>query len=327
MSFGFWKQLKRPVSVLAPMSGYTDAAFRAIIAKYGKPDVMFTEFVPADGLCSVGQDNLTPYMQKTQAEHPIVVQLYGGNPDNYLEAAKYVTAQGFDGIDINMGCPARAVESRRGGSALIKDPPRAREIIEATVAGAGSVPVSIKTRIGYEVDEIETWLPWLMESKPAAITLHARTRRNDNDVPAKWDVIARAVSLAKELAPDVHSRPLIIGNGDVRSVADVQARAAETGCDGVMVGRGVIGNPWLFSDDVGKHDLTLRQVLDVMVEHAELYIEIYGDNNGLDPMKKHFKAYTTGLNRPSGLRQKLMQVYTLAELETIVRNAVMADPC
>jgi len=148
MHHGFWKQLEQPFSVLAPMSGYTDVAYRRIITTYGKPDVMFTEFVPADGLSSAGRVNLAHYLWKSPCEHPIVAQLYGGEPESFEEAARYVASLGFDGIDLNMGCPARAVERRQGGSALINDPPRALEIIAAAKAGAGEVPVSVKTRRG-----------------------------------------------------------------------------------------------------------------------------------------------------------------------------------
>ena len=307
--------------VLAPMSGYTDAAYRIIVAKYGKPDVMYTEFAPADGLCSAGRDNLLNYLWKTEIERPVVAQIYGGNPENFHGSAQLIASLGIDGIDINMGCPAREVESRKGGSALINDRARAREIIEATKAGAGEVPVSIKTRIGYRTSEIESWLACLIETKPAAISFHARTRNDAYEVPARWDAIKDAVELTREIQPQQEVRPLIIGNGDVKSLAEADERAKESGCDGVMVGRGLCGNPWFFNPQVRRDDLLLSEVLDVLLEHTRVFVDLYGDNKPLDRMKKHFKAYLSGFPRISSLRSELMRISTLQQVESAVESA------
>ena len=205
---------KRPFFILAPMSNVTDAAFRRLIAKYGKPDVFYTEFVSADGLCSKGKEKLLIDLQFSNKEHPIVAQIFGANPEKIYEASGLIKKLGFDGVDINMGCPDRSVEKQGAGAALIKNPKLAKEIIRAAKDGAKGLPISIKTRIGYNKDELDTWLPELLAAQPAAIVVHARTRKEMSKVAAHWGAVKKAVEIARG------SRALIIGNGDVESIAD-----------------------------------------------------------------------------------------------------------
>ncbi|MBX4209241.1 tRNA-dihydrouridine synthase family protein, partial [Candidatus Parcubacteria bacterium] len=164
MNYGFWKKLKKPFFVLAPMADVSDAAFRRVIAKYGKPDVLWTEFVSADGLCSPGRKVLLRDLDFTRKEKPIVAQLFSSNPDKMRQAAALCQKLGFDGIDINMGCPDRSIEKQGAGAAMIKDPKRAREIIRAAKEGAPKLPVSVKTRIGYYRNDIATWIPEILVS-------------------------------------------------------------------------------------------------------------------------------------------------------------------
>src|SRR3972149_11793582 len=153
---GLWNSVRstsnvdiKPILALAPMADVTDAAFRRIIAKYGKPDMMFTEFVSCDGLCSAGQKNLLPILKFTKKERPIVAQVFGAKPENFYESAKLIKKLGFDGIDINMGCPDKKVIKQGAGAALINNFRLAQEIIRQTKRGAGKIPVSFKTRIGW----------------------------------------------------------------------------------------------------------------------------------------------------------------------------------
>ncbi len=322
---GFWNSISRPCFVLAPMVGVTDAAFRRIIAKYGKPDVMWTEFVSADGLCSRGRPGLLHDLWHTDSERPILAQLYGGDPANMREAARFCIEQGFDGIDINMGCPDKTVEKHGAGSILIKRQRQARQIVEAAREGAGAHPVSVKTRIGYHDNQIEDWLATLISAGAAAVTLHARTRDEMSRVPARWDVVERAVDLARELVPDQSQRPLIIGNGDIRNLHDAREITAETGCDGVMIGRGIFGNPWLFNPGVDKADLPFEQIIDVMLEHTELYVELFGKIKPFDPMKKHYKAYVTGFPGAPALRAQMMEARDLAEVRELARQALRLE--
>lgn len=319
----FWRELARPLFVLAPMAGVTDAAFRRIIAQYGKPDVMWTEFVSADGLISPGRRSLLPDLWFDENERPVVAQLHSGKPDKMRQAAGLAAELGFDGIDINMGCPSDDVEKHCSGAALMQQPQLAREIIAAAQAGAGGLPVSVKTRIGYSADELDTWLPLLLESRPAAITLHARTRDEMSRVPARWDSVARAVRLAQEIEPDAAQRPLILGNGDVESLAEAQMRIDISGADGVMIGRGIFGNPWLFNRNVDRAVLTQAQILSVMLEHTRLFLELFkGLRRPFDAMKKHYKAYCGGFTGAPAVRARLMLAKDYAEVERIVEEVL-----
>lgn len=318
---GFWKELARPCFVLAPMVGVTDAAFRRIIARYGKPDVMWTEFISADGLCSRGRDALLHDLWFDDLERPILAQLYGGNPEKMREAARFCIELGYDGIDINMGCPDKTVEKHGAGSILIKRPQLAAELIEAAREGAGEHPVSVKTRIGYHDNQIEEWLATLIEAGPAVVTIHARTRDEMSKVPARWDVIERSAQLARELVPDDDRRPLILGNGDIRNLHDAREVSEETGCDGVMIGRGIFGNPWLFNREVERDDLPFEQIIEVMLEHTALYCELFGEIKPFEPMKKHYKAYVTGFRGAAELRDRLMQATDLAEVQLLAKEA------
>lgn len=310
---GFWASLSKPFFCLAPMADVTDAPFRRIIAKYGKPDVMWTEFVSADGLCSRGRDKLLKSLKYTAAERPIVAQVFGAKPENFFAAAKIIKDLGFDGLDINMGCPEKSISGKQcAGSALIKNPKLAQEIILAAKAGAGKMPVSVKTRIGFSKNEIETWLPALLAAKPAAITIHARTKKEMSKVPADWSVIKRAVEIARG------SGVLIIGNGDVTDLADAKVKASEAGCDGVMIGRAVFGNPWLFNRKMPK--VSLKKKLAVLLEHTKLFEKLLGQDKPLELMKKHYKAYVSGFPGAAELRQKLMETKNSGEVEEVIKK-------
>ena len=332
------------------MADVTDAAFRRIIAKYSKhldvgkiqglalkklplrpdlvffrrpsrggPDVMWTEFVSVDGLCSDGREILLRDFLYTEAERPIVAQIFGSKPDNFYKVAALIKKLGFDGIDINMGCPDRNVERQGGGAAMIKTPELAIEVIRAAQEGGEGLPVSIKTRIGFNKVELETWIPKLLAAKVAAITVHARTRKEMSKVPARWGHVKEVVAMAKG------SGTLIIGNGDVKDLEDARAKAAETGADGIMLGRAIFGNPFLFQGESSAfRGLTLEQKskekLRVMVEHTKLFHELLGDIKNFAVMKKHFKAYVNGLNGAKELRMKLMAAETPEDVEEIVTD-------
>lgn len=313
MSRNFWNELKKPIFVLAPMADVTDAAFRRIIAKYGKPDVMFTEFVSCDGLMSPGRERLLRDLEYTEGERPMVAQIFGSKPENFYKTAELVKSLGFDGIDINMGCPEKNIQKQGSCAALIKVPALAKEIILATKEGAGDLPVSVKTRIGYNKNEIETWLPALLETNPAAITLHGRTKKEMSDVPARWDVIARAVEIRNE----IKSETLILGNGDVKNLTEAKMKVKETGVDGVMIGRGIFGNPWLFSGR--ETEPTLEEKFCVMLEHTFLFEELFSGIKNFAIMKKHYKAYVEGFPGAKELRVKLMSAENAKEVEKIVK--------
>jgi len=312
----FWNNFKKPFFVMAPMADVTDTAFRQIIAKYGKPDVFFTEFVSCDGLSSKGRDVLLHDLKYSESERPIVAQIFGGNQENFYECAKLISELGFDGIDINMGCPDRSVEKQGAGAALIKDPKRAREIIREIKRGSGGLPVSVKTRTGYNKSELDSWISEILVEEPTAITIHARTRKEMSKVPAKWEDVASVVKIRDEMKV----KTLVIGNGDVKDLDEAKDRVKETGVDGVMIGRGIYGNPWLFNKKIDREDVPLPERLRVMVEHTRLFESLHGDKKNFAIMKKHYKAYATGFDGAKELRMNLMEAKNATEVGEIVEE-------
>ncbi|MFC1615008.1 tRNA dihydrouridine synthase [Patescibacteria group bacterium] len=315
----FWKELqkkKKPFFALAPMADVTDVAFREMFAKYGAPDVFWTEFVACDGLVHPdGKKALLVDLKYTENQRPIIAQVFGGKSENFYESAKIIAELGFDGIDINMGCPQKIIEKQGAGSALIKNPDLAVEIIKATQKGiedsGKNIPVSVKTRIGYNKDESETWIPLLLKTGIEALTIHARTRKEMSKVPARWEHIKRVVEIRDELGSDA----LVIGNGDVLDLDDGKQKAKESGCDGVMVGRAAFGKPWLFGNRVPK----LEDRLNIMVEHTKIFEEKLGDVKNFAIMKKHYKAYVQGFDGAKELRMELMGAKNASEVEEIVK--------
>jgi len=294
------------------MADVTDASYRKIIAKYGKPDVMWTEFVSADGLVRAtkeGKKKLLKDLEYGENERPIVAQLFSANPEYMFEASKLIKELGFDGLDINMGCPDKGVEKQGAGAALIKNSKLAREIIKSAKEGFGG-PVSVKTRIGYNKDELDSWLPEILKEGVSAVTVHARTRKEMSKVNAQWETVARAVKMRDEIAPET----LIIGNGDVADIDDARTKCKETGADGAMLGRAIFGNPWLFSEKVP----SVKEKLNVLVEHSKLFDEILGGVKNFSVMKKHFKSYVNGFDGAVELRQKLMETSNSKEVGDIV---------
>lgn len=310
----FWKKLKKPLFVLAPLEDVTDAAFRHLIATLGKPDVMFTEFTSADGLVRAderGQARLRKKLLYSDIERPIVAQLFSATPEYMEEAAKLVASLGFDGIDINMGCPVDEVVRQECGAALIKNPRLARELILA--AKRSGLPVSVKTRIGYNTDELEDWLPELLKEDPEAVIIHARTRKDMSDVPARWERIARAV----EIRDSMSANALILGNGDVKDLADARQKVQSTKADGAMLGRAIFGNPWLFKQ---RGDLTPSERIDALIRHLELFDELLSTNTNFAVMKKHFKSYISGWNGAKDARVKLIEQDNVKDSIELLRS-------
>lgn len=321
----FWADLKKPFFVLAPLANVTDAAFRRVIAKHSKPldsaqdfrpapFVMYTEFVSADGLCKAGEEGRHKLMRDllfTPAERPMVAQFFTSTPAHMEKAAALAQELGFDGVDINMGCPDRTVEKQGAGAKLILTPEVAVELVAAAKRGAPNLPVSVKTRLGYNKDIVEEWIPTLLKAEPAVLTLHARTRKEMSKVPAQWERVKRAVEIRNEMG----SKTLIVGNGDVKNLDEARARVAETGCDGVMIGRGIFGTPWLFATE---NSPSLEQRLRIAVEHTKLFEELLGDIKSFALMKKHFKAYVEGFAGAKELRVELMETENAAQVEEVI---------
>lgn len=353
----FWQELKnnkKPFFVVAPMADVTDPAFRLLISRYGKPDVMWTEFVSANGLNSAGREMLKRDLAFSEAERPIVAQLFSADPINMEAATKLCAELGFDGIDINMGCPDKSIEKQGSGAGMIKTPEVASSVIAAAKKGIESsgkdIPVSVKTRVGYNSVEIKSWIGFLLKQDIAVLSVHARTRKDMSKVPANWDYIKEIVKLRDEISPNT----LIIGNGDVISLADGIKKAEQSGADGVMVGRALFGNPWFFDETRGVvatlpkrapwilrklpfikkffdtkrgasvsniKPITIQERLTVMVEHCQLYEKMLGDIKSFNIIKKHMKAYVTGFAGAKELRIALMErANNTGEVKAIVEE-------
>lgn len=308
----FWQKLNKPFFCLAPMADVTDCAFRTVISKYGKPDVFWTEFVSADGLAhEKGREKLLIDLKYSKKEHPIVAQIFGSDPENIKEASLLCKKLGFDGVDINMGCPDRAVEKQGAGAGMIKDPETAGRVIKAAKEGASGLPVSVKTRLGYnKIDE--EWIKFLLKQDIAVLSMHLRTRKEMSKVPACWDFMKRIVEIRDEIAPDT----LVVGNGDTLDLNDGREKAKESGCDGVMLGRGIFGNPWLFAEKIPSTEEKLK----VMIEHTKLFEKMLLEYKNFAVMKKHYKAYVNGFDGAKELRMKLMDALNAKEVEKIVRE-------
>lgn len=319
--------------VLAPMADVTDAAFRRMIAKYsahvrpdgtvGGADVTWTEFVAADGLVKAtpeGKKLLLENLIYSEKERPIVAQLFSSNKEHIEQAAKLCRELGFDGVDINMGCPDRSIEKQGAGAAMIKNPENAIEVIKAAKRGAKmgekeGIPVSVKTRVGYNKEEVETWLLTILKEEPAALIVHARTRKEMSRTKAHWNLIKKVVEIRDRLK----IKTLIIGNGDVLSIKDAQKKIDETGADGAMLGRAVFGNPWLFNPQKDISDVSIEERLKVMCEHTRLFVKIFPLKN-FSVMKKHYKAYVNSFKGAAELRARLMKKNNPREIEEVVRD-------
>lgn len=341
----FWADLPKPFFVLAPLANVTDAAFRRVIAKYSKPAgpaVLYTEFVSADGLVLATEEGKQKLMRDlvfTEAERPIVAQLFTSKPETMEKAAALCQELGFDGIDINMGCPDRSIEKQGAGAKLITTPDIALEVIAAAKRGAPNLPVSVKTRLGYNKDVLEEWLPKILSAEPVAVTIHARTRKEMSKVPARWERVKRAVEIRNELG----SNALMLGNGDAQDMADARAKVAESGADGVMLGRAIFGRPWLFASPDGSLEKVLGSPvlaegqsgqtisstairLRILIEHTHEFEGLLGDIKSFAIMKKHFKAYVEGFPGAKELRVELMEAQDAQDVERIINAWLDSNP-
>jgi len=312
----FWHSLKGPIKVLAPMEDVTDTVFRRIVARCGRPDVFFTEFTNTDGMCSEGRDAVIHRLQFTEEERPIVAQIWGNNPEHYLRASRDLSSMGFDGIDINMGCPVKKIVKNGHCSALIENKPLVQELIAAAKEGAGEIPVSVKTRLGFRRLETEHWAQFLLEQNPAVLTMHGRIAKEMSDFPANWEEIGKVVKLRDEMG----SETLIIGNGDVESLEDIELKARSYGVDGAMVGRGIFHNIFLFDPDRSGTEVPPPERIALLLDHLHLYRATWGSDKNFEVMKKFVKVYVTGFQGAAKLRGHLMEASDYAQIDEILAD-------
>ena len=347
------------------MNGVTDHAFRHIQKKYGNPMLLYTEFTSVDGICAGASALLKDFLYD-ESQRPIIAQIYGRTPRHFHQTAILLCQLGFDGIDINMGCPSKTIAHSGSGAGLIRTPALAQAIVRATQRGMQEwlngatvrdcvdvpaalaaqvearhrrlpaafqqrrpVPVSVKTRIGYATPQVQEWIPQLVGSRPAAITIHGRTLVQGYSGEADWDAIGCAAELARG------SGTVILGNGDLRSLADAYQRIDGYGVDGALIGRASYGNPYVFRpadsptprEPIARDPTALQDqaedkydILHIALDHARMYEASFGhlDRYYFLPMRKHLGWYVRHLPGASHLRRTLTQTSSLNEAVAII---------
>ena len=322
----FWRNLSKPIFALAPMEDVTDTSFREIIEKLSNPrvlQVLFTEFTSVDGMNHPeGKTRVAERLFVSESEKKIlkeknfrlVAQIWGNNPEIFHKVAREITEEyNFDGLDINMGCPVKNVVKNGCCSALIGQPTLAKEIILATIE-ATHLPVSVKTRTGIKAHDTEVWIANLLVTKPAAIILHGRTQKQQSDGSADWEEIARGARVRDQINPDT----LFFGNGDVNSFSHGEELMAKYGLDGVMVGRGIFHNPWLFNPI--QSQVTIEDKLKQLLLHTRIFETNWGGKKNFNILKRFYKIYTSDFPGAAKLRAELMDTKTFEEVYQIVRN-------
>lgn len=331
MIMSIWQEAPSPIMILAPMDDVTDTVFRQVVHSCAPADIYFTEFVNVDGLVSVGRKNLLKKLKFNEKEGPLVAQIWGLKPENFEIIARQIAdgtlaseiglSDGFNfvGIDLNMGCPAKSEVKSGACSALIKNRKLAREIILSTKKGAGDMSVSVKTRLGYnEIDM--TWIEFLLGFNLNAITVHWRTKKEMSNVPAQWDKAKEVVRLRNKIAPITR----IIGNGDVLTRKQGEALAREYDLDGIMVGRGVFGDPFVFAKRSTWQEFERHQRIDLFINHVKLFVDTWGEAERTRPiytLNKFCKIYIQGFPGAKELREKFMSAKSAEELMFFLRAA------
>lgn len=315
MTNNFWAELPKPFFVLAPMEDVTDVVFRHVIKEAGAPDVYFTEFTNSDSYCHPdGKQSVRGRLTFTEDEQPIVAHIWGDKPEYFREMSIGLAEMGFSGVDINMGCPVRNVVRRGKGSGLILRPEVATELIEA--AKTGGLPVSVKTRIGYEkMTEMEDWITHILKQDIANLSIHLRTRKEMSRFDAHWDVIPKIVAIRDRIAPQT----LITINGDISDRQTGLELVEQYGVDGVMIGRGVFNNPYAFEKQPEEH--SVQELIDLFRLQLDLQDQ-YSESvpRPIAGLRRFFKIYIKGFPGASELRAQLMETESTDEVRELLAN-------
>ncbi|MBQ8985360.1 tRNA-dihydrouridine synthase [Candidatus Saccharibacteria bacterium] len=308
-----WNELKKPFLILAPMEGVTDVIFRQVIASSGRPDLFFTEFTNVSSYASLkGRENALERLATVPTDKPIIAQIWGKNPEHFGETVAALKKLGFSGVDLNFGCPDKNVNRAGGGAAMIKTPELAISCFKEAKSHT-SLPVSIKTRLGWsDINEFKTWLPVLLSEHPAALTVHLRTKKEMSKVPAHHELIPDILSLRVKISP----KTKLIINGDIKDKANaMKLHQKYPEVDGFMIGRGVFSNPYCFTD----HTPTKDELMKLLYLHLDLYEEyIKTHSASYEPLKHFFKIYINNFPGASDLRAKLMETHSTEEARAIL---------
>lgn len=340
-----WENLKTPIIALSPMDGVTDAAFRCMIDKHGKPDILITEFTSVEGV-SHGAVSLLNAFIYHKTDTPTIAQIYGCDLESFYKTTFVVCEMGFDALDINMGCPDAAVARRGGGAGLIRTPKLAQDIIKTVkqaikdwsegqlienvvnkerivdfvkeynvknniIPERKIIPVSVKTRIGYDDIVTETWISHLLEMEPAAISLHGRTLKQMYTGFANWDEIGKAAELARK------TKTLLLGNGDIKTITEAHEKIKTYNTHGALIGRATFGNPWLFQN----YEPTAKERLELAIDHCKMFETLTPDGHFLS-MRKHLAWYCKGFDGAAEVRAALMHVKNVSEVESIMQPII-----
>lgn len=312
----FWSDLPKPFFILAPMEAVTDVVFRHVVAHAAHPDIFFTEFTNASSYASEkGIHSTRGRLTFTADEQPMVAQIWGNKPDEFRYMAKGLADMGYSGIDINMGCPDKSVVKGGSGSALIRTPELAAELIAA--AKEGGLPVSVKTRLGYSTtDEWREWLTHILQQDVVNLTIHLRTRKEMSKVDAHYDLIPAIKKLRDEIAPQT----LLTINGDIRDREHGLALVSQYGVDGVMIGRGIFTNPFAFELDKKEH--ARDELLDLLRLHLDLFDKYSHElePRRFEPLKRFFKIYIRDFPGASELREQLMHTKNTDEVRALINS-------
>ena len=317
----FWQELPKPFFILAPMEAVTDVVFRHVVEAAGGPDVYFTEFTNAASYFSEkGRPSTRGRLAFTEDEQPMVAQIWGNNPEYFEFMSKGLAEQGFAGIDINMGCPAKDVVKTGAGSGLIRTPELAAELIAA--AKKSGLPISVKTRLGdVRTDEWTDWLTHILKQDVVNLTIHLRTRKEMSKVPAHFDMIHDIKKLRDEIAPQT----MLTINGDIRDREHGLELVNEYGVDGVMIGRGIFSDPYAFAKEKREH--TREELLGLLSMQLDLF-DKYSEElepRKFDPLKRFFKIYVRNFEGASELREKMMHTKTTSEVRELIASVQIQE--
>ncbi len=308
-----YTKMKKPILSLAPMEDVTDSVFRQVVSTVARPTLFYTEFVNVEGLNSKGKERVIHRLEYDKEEKPIVAQLWGITPQNFFKAAKLVKKLGFDGVDINMGCSVKKVVQKNAGSGLIReDRAKVKEIINAVREGSKGLPISVKTRLGWDEYDMD-WIKFLLEQDLDVLTIHGRTARGKGCLAANWEKILECVQMRDDMKKDT----LIFGNGDIQSLRQAKEYYKKYRVDGVMVGRAVINNPWFFT---GREDISQKERYILFKKHLELFESVWGDSKNFSQLKKFFRAYIYGFDGANEIRQSFMECNSVEETLDLLKS-------
>ncbi|MFD1169696.1 tRNA dihydrouridine synthase [Oceanobacillus caeni] len=315
MTDNFWRDLPRPFFILAPMEDVTDVVFRHVVSEAARPDVFFTEFTNTESYCHPeGIYSVRGRLTFTEDEQPIVAHIWGDKPEHFRQMSIGMAEMGYQGVDINMGCPVPNVATKGKGSGLIRRPEVAAELIQA--AKAGGLPVSVKTRLGYtNIEEWRDWLTHVFEQDIANLSIHLRTRKEMSKVDAHWELISEIKKLRDEVAPDT----LLTINGDIPDRQTGLKLVQKFGVDGVMIGRGIFKNPFAFEKEPREH--SSQELLDLLRLHLDLFDKYSKlEPRSFKPLRRFFKIYVRGIRGAGELRNQLMSTETTDEVRALLDN-------